>query len=94
MGARTGQQYIEGLRDRGVEVYISGDRVKDVTTHPSLRNGVSSVAALYDMQHQDQLRDEMTYTSPSSGERVGLSFITPRTTRDLELRHTMMTHWA
>ena len=94
MPARTGQQYLSGLRERSAEVYISGKRVDDVTTHPSLRNGAASVAALYDMQYQDGLRDEMTYLSPTSGEPVGLSFITPRTHEDLQRRHTMMSHWA
>ena len=75
-------------------MYISGKRVDDVTTHPSLRNGAASVAALYDMQYQEGLRDEMTYASPTSGEPVGLSFITPRSHEDLERRHTMMSHWA
>jgi 4-hydroxyphenylacetate 3-monooxygenase len=54
---------------------------------------VRSIAALYDMQH-DRLRDEMTYVSPTSGERVGLSFIIPRTREDLERRRDMMLHWA
>ena len=31
---------------------------------------------------------------PTTGERVGLSFITPRTVQDLERRRTMMAHWA
>ena len=94
MPARTGQQYLSGLRERSAEVYISGKRVEDVTTHPSLRNGAASVAALYDMQYQDGLQDEMTYISPTSGEPVGLSFITPRTHEDLERRHIMMSRWA
>ena len=69
-------------------------KVQDVTTHPALRNGVHSLAALYDMQHDAALREAMTYTSPSTGDRVGLSFITPRTRHDLERRRLMMTHWA
>jgi 4-hydroxyphenylacetate 3-monooxygenase len=93
MGARTGRQYIKGLQDQQREVWLGGERIKDVTTHPGLVNGVRSIAALYDMQH-DRLRDEMTYVSPTSGERVGLSFIIPRTREDLERRRDMMLHWA
>ena len=66
----------------------------DVTVHPALRNGVQTLASLYDKQHAAGLQDEMTYTSPTTGDRVGLSFICPRTTEDLERRRTMMTHWA
>jgi 4-hydroxyphenylacetate 3-monooxygenase len=65
-----------------------------VTTYPGLRNGVRTLAYLYDMQHDPALREAMTYVSPTTGDRVGLSFITPRTGQDLERRHTMMTHWA
>jgi 4-hydroxyphenylacetate 3-monooxygenase len=93
MGARTGRQYIKGLQDQQREVWLGGERIKDVTTHPGLANGVRSIAALYDMQH-DRLRDEMTYVSPTSGERVGLSFIIPRTREELERRRVMMLHWA
>jgi 4-hydroxyphenylacetate 3-monooxygenase len=94
MPARTGKEYITGLQEQAAEVYICGERVQDVTTHPAFRNGVRSIASLYDMQHDPALRDDMTYVSPTTGDRVGLSFITPRTVQDLERRHTMMAHWA
>jgi 4-hydroxyphenylacetate 3-monooxygenase len=94
MPARTGEEYVAGLRERAAEVYLCGERVKDVTTHPALRNGVRTMASLYDMQHHHSLRDEMTYISPTTGHRVGLSFITPHTKEELERRRIMMTHWA
>jgi 4-hydroxyphenylacetate 3-monooxygenase len=94
MPARTGAAFIAGLRERPPELHMQGERVKDVTTHPGLRRGVQTLAALYDMQHDPMLRDEMTYLSPTSGDRVGLSFITPRSHEDLARRHTMMRHWA
>ena len=67
MPARTGQEYITGLKEHPREVWIDGERVKDVTTHPALRNGVKSVAALYDMQNDPALREEMTYASARAG---------------------------
>ena len=94
MPARTGQEYITGLKDRPREVWIDGERVKDVTTHPALQNGVRSVAALYDMQHDPELREEMTYASPTTGQPVGLSFLLPQTVHDLERRRNMMARWA
>jgi 4-hydroxyphenylacetate 3-monooxygenase len=53
-----------------------------------------AIAALYDMQHDPDLKDEMTYISPSTGEPVGLSFIIPRTLQDLQRRSQMMLRWA
>lgn len=94
MPARTGAEYMAGLQERAAAVYLHGELVKDVTTHPALRNGVRTLASLYDMQHDPALQDTMTYVSPTSGERVGLSFIMPRTVQDLERRRAMMTHWA
>jgi len=94
MPARSGAAYIAGLRENPPAIYIQGEQVKDVTTYPGLRNGVRTLAHLYDMQHDPALREVMTYVSPTTGDRVGLSFITPHTRQELEQRHTMMTHWA
>jgi 4-hydroxyphenylacetate 3-monooxygenase len=94
MGARNGKQYLAGLREQEREVWLGGERVRDVTTHPGLRGGAQAIASLYDMQCEPKLREEMTYVSPSSGERVGLSFIIPRTREDLERRSQMMLNWA
>ena len=78
MPARTGNEYIERLREQGPDVYLHGERVKDVTTHPALRNGVNTLASLYDMQHDPALRDEMTYASPTTGDRAGMLFMSDR----------------
>ncbi len=94
MPARTGQEYIKGLKERPREVWICGERVEDVTTHPAFRNGVKSVAALYDMQLDQALLEEMTYPSPTTGQPVGLSFLIPQSVEDLVRRRRMMEHWA
>ena len=94
MPAKTGHQYIANLRENPAEVWMRGERVKDVTTHPALAGGAKSVAALYDRQHDPAVRDEMVFPSPSSGDPVGMSFMVPRTIEDLLLRRKMMTNWA
>jgi len=94
MPARTGQQYIEGLRDQEREVWLGGERVKDVTRHKGLAGGVRAIAGLYDMQHDAELRSVMTYPSPTSGEPVGRSFDNPTTKEALEARSRMMLNWA
>ncbi|MDR8290793.1 Pyoverdin chromophore biosynthetic protein pvcC, partial [Acinetobacter baumannii] len=38
----TGEEYLKSLQD-GREIYIYGERVKDVTTHPAFRNAAASV---------------------------------------------------
>jgi len=94
MPVRTGAEYIAALRENQPEVYMNGERVKDVTTHPALSNGVQTLARLYDMQHDPEIADQMTYKSPTTGDQVGLSFILPKTPEDLQRRHTMMSNWA
>ena len=94
MAARTGAEYIKRLQERPAEVYIQGERVADVTAHPALANGARTMAGLLDMQHDPSLKEDMTYVSPTTGDAVGLSFITPQTVGDLERRRRMMERWA
>ncbi|MYC33817.1 MAG: 4-hydroxyphenylacetate 3-monooxygenase, oxygenase component [Chloroflexi bacterium] len=94
MPARTGAEYIAGLRDRAADIYIGGEKVADVTRHPAFAGGLQTVAGLLEMQHDPATRDEMTYTSPSTGDPVGLSFIMPRNADDLARRRKMMRNWA
>ena len=49
MSMRTGEEYIESLRD-GREVYYKGERVEDVTTHFATAGGIRQVADVYDLQ--------------------------------------------
>src|SRR6266540_2418338 len=55
----TGDEYVESLRD-GRGVYIYGEKVEDVTTHPAFRNSVLSTRQLYDALHHPETRDKLT----------------------------------
>ena len=94
MPARTGRQYLNGLREQDREVWLAR-RTRQGRDHASrAADGARAIASLYDMQCDPKLRDEMTYVSPTTGDRVGLSFIIPRTREDLEARRVMMLNWA
>jgi 4-hydroxyphenylacetate 3-monooxygenase len=54
----NGAEFIDSLRD-GREVYIYGERVKDVTTHPAFRNTARMVARLYDALHDPKHKDKL-----------------------------------
>ena len=92
MPARSGNDYLHGLRDQTREVWLRGERVTDVTTHPGLSGGVRAIASLYDQQMA--LPDTMTFPSPHSGDPIGLSFIVAKTQQELERRRVMMLTWA
>jgi 4-hydroxyphenylacetate 3-monooxygenase len=94
MPARSGAQYLAGLRARKVEVWLRGERVADVTTHPGLANGARAIASLYDLQCDPARRAAMTFACPDTGDTLGLSFIIPRTQDDLVRRREMMLAWA
>lgn len=78
---RTGQQYIDSIRD-GRVVYINGERVKDVPSHPMFKPLVDIRARIYDMQHDAATRDAMTYRDSVTGETCAVGNKLPYTHED------------
>jgi 4-hydroxyphenylacetate 3-monooxygenase len=93
MPARTGAQYLEGLRGAR-EVWFDGERVGDVTRHPILGRPARTLAELYDLQWAPAQQDRLTYPSPGTGQPVSLAFIQPKTVEDLVRRRDMFKTWA
>ncbi len=95
MGAVNGRQFLQRLDSTPRELWY-GDRkiTESVSKHPAFSGVAKSMAALFDMQMKPELVDSMTYESPSSGDRVGASFLQPRTREDLAKRTAMMKAWA
>jgi len=90
----TGRQFIDSLRDDRA-VYINGERVKDVTTHPAMRNSVRSVARLYDALHDP--KQQATLTCPTDTGNGGFThryFRVPRSREDLIGAKNAITAWA
>ncbi len=56
----TGDEYRESIRDDR-EVWINGERVDDVPSHPAFKPIVDVRARIYDMAHEDRFRDAMAY---------------------------------
>jgi 4-hydroxyphenylacetate 3-monooxygenase len=94
MPTRTGHDVITRLQKNPPNLWVNGEQVTDPTTHPATANACRSLAALYDLQHRDDLVDTMTFASPSTGDRVGMSFIVPETRDDLARRSVMHRTWA
>ena len=46
---RTGAEYIDSLRGRGLRVYLLGERVTEPVDHPIIRPSINAVAATYDL---------------------------------------------
>jgi 4-hydroxyphenylacetate 3-monooxygenase len=94
MGARTGKEVLERLRAEPPNLWVEGALVDDPTTHPRTANAAHSLAALYELQHRPDLVDTMTFASPTTGDRVGMSFVVPDSREDLERRSAMNKVWA
>jgi 4-hydroxyphenylacetate 3-monooxygenase len=63
----TGNEYLDSIRDNR-EIWIYGERVKDVTTHPAFRNTTRMLARLYDGLHDPKRKDVLTIgTDTGSG---------------------------
>ncbi|MBV9248644.1 MAG: hypothetical protein JO227_05280 [Acetobacteraceae bacterium] len=45
MSARTGSEFLRGLRDER-EIWVGGDRVYDPADHPALRGAAQVLAAI------------------------------------------------
>ncbi|MBD21139.1 MAG: hypothetical protein CMM37_08890 [Rhodospirillaceae bacterium] len=93
MGIRNGAQYLDGIRDDR-EVWCDGERVKDVTKDARFSGGARTMAELCDLQSRPEMLDEMTYSSPKTGDPVSLSFLQPTSTEDLKRRRHMFKIWS
>ena len=76
---RTGQQYKDSIRD-GRRIWVNGERVSDVTTHPQFKPIVDIRARIFDMQHEEAHRDIMSVVQ--DGERNALGSALPYTQDD------------
>jgi anthranilate 3-monooxygenase (FAD)/4-hydroxyphenylacetate 3-monooxygenase len=94
MPVRTGQQYIDGLKPLSPEVWVGGERVTDVTTHPAFIRPMEQIAHLLDMQHDPAHADALTYESPKTGDRVGASFMPSADRAGIEKRRECYRIWA
>ena len=68
---RTAAEYLESIRD-GRQVWINGEKVDDVPTHPMFKPLVDIRARIYEMQHDAATRDTMTYQENGETFAVGL----------------------
>ncbi|MFF7179127.1 4-hydroxyphenylacetate 3-hydroxylase N-terminal domain-containing protein [Streptomyces sp. NPDC008121] len=84
---RSGQDYLEALRD-GREIWLDGERIKDVTAHPAFRATAASFAGLYDLAHDSP----QTPVLVQGG--VHRAYAVPRSYEDLVARRRAYKAWA
>ncbi|MFL9924438.1 4-hydroxyphenylacetate 3-hydroxylase N-terminal domain-containing protein [Herbaspirillum lusitanum] len=87
MALLTGKQYRASLKD-GRQVFVNGELVEDVTTHPAIKPMVDAMAALYDLQHDERYKDVFGYVN-EDGEIASRVYKLPETIEDLRNRREM-----
>lgn len=89
MPIRRGSDYLSGIQD-GRQVWLEGERVENVATHPRLRGFAQSLADVYDLQHDPEHQDLLTIKSPSTGELVSRGYVVPTDVDELRERRRMI----
>jgi 4-hydroxyphenylacetate 3-monooxygenase len=90
----TGAEFLESLRD-GRDVYIYGERVDDVTTHPAFRNAAASVALLYEALHAKETKAALTApTDTGSGGYTHKFFKVAHSREDVIAQRDAIAAWA
>jgi 4-hydroxyphenylacetate 3-monooxygenase len=77
---RTGDEYRDSIRD-GREVFMNGEKVPDVTTHPMFKPLVDIRARIYDMQHEAATASKMVYHD-DGGEPYSIGLKLPYSQND------------
>ncbi|MFI6662041.1 4-hydroxyphenylacetate 3-hydroxylase N-terminal domain-containing protein [Streptomyces sp. NPDC050523] len=91
-GAWRGPEYVASLKDER-EVWCDGRRV-DVTGDPAFRPMLSTLAGLYDAQHEPGRAETMLHRSDTSGNLVSLSYLAPTDRDELSRKWANSHRWA
>jgi 4-hydroxyphenylacetate 3-monooxygenase len=67
---RTGAEYRESIRD-GRRVFVNGESVADVATHPMFKPLVDIRASIHDMAHDPATREAMTVMQDGAVNAIG-----------------------
>jgi aromatic ring hydroxylase len=82
MSARTGKEYLEGLKDDR-EIWIDGKKV-NLFEHPAFQGSLKGMAGYFDWQHK--FADKCLVKDEVTGDLMTASLILPKNKEDLEAR--------
>src|SRR5262245_22674863 len=86
VAARTGEQFLAGLRSGEREIWLNGEKITHPLEHPELEAAARSMARVFDVQHEHA--EEMLRASPDDGRLVNVTHLIPRSQEDLERRRS------
>jgi aromatic ring hydroxylase len=90
----SGKEFLDSLDD-GREVWIYGERVKNIAAHPAFRNSARMVARLYDALCCDHAEGKNVLSCPTEwGGFTHRYFVAPRSAEDLVAGRDAIAEWA
>ncbi|MGE0115069.1 MAG: 4-hydroxyphenylacetate 3-hydroxylase family protein [Steroidobacteraceae bacterium] len=89
----TGKEYLDSLDD-GREVWIYGERVKNVATHPAFRNSARMIARLYDSLHDPAQSEILTVPMENGVGRTHRYFQPPHNVAEQVAARDAIAHWS
>ena len=90
----TGKEFLDSLHDDR-EVWIYGERVSDVTSHPAFRNSARMLARMYDALHDPEVQPRLTTeTDTGNGGLTHTFYKVPRSPQDLVGSRDAIAEWA
>jgi 4-hydroxyphenylacetate 3-monooxygenase len=95
VGAIDGKTFLERVKKVQADIWIDGQKINgNICEHNAFKGIINSKAKLFDLQLDKDNIDFMTFPSPKTGNRVGTSFLPPKTKEDLEKRRLTTQIWA
>jgi aromatic ring hydroxylase len=90
----TGKEFLDSLDD-GREVWIYGERVKNIAAHPAFRNTARMIARLYDALHRDHAEEKGILTCPTEwGGFTHRYFVASRSGEELTAARDAIAAWS
>ena len=94
MTLMTGEQYIESMKKKNLQVYMFGKKIPCPADDPILRPSMNSVRMTYDLAQKPEYQELMTAISPYTGERVNRFTHIHQSTTDLMNKVKMQRLWV
>lgn len=90
---QASQRYLSRLRD-GRKVWLNGNIVSDLASHPAFSGTIQTMCSLLDLQDDPQFGPSLTFLSPDTGKPVNLAFLVPRSREDIWNKQTAYHLWS
>ncbi|BFT74407.1 4-hydroxyphenylacetate 3-hydroxylase family protein [Paenibacillus sp. P36] len=88
-----GERFIKSLND-GRTVWLGGNKVTHLDTHPAFRGTLSTIRGLFDSLDDPELRDQVGYRIKGREAYAHSSFLVPYTPEQLAKRSQSFAFWS